>query len=481
MKNKRCVKRRTKIIATLGPATEKIEVLEKLVVKGVDLVRINFSHGDKETHLKQAATIKKLAKKYNTRIGILMDLQGPKIRTLKFQLDSSITLREKENFILSCTLQANMGTKKKIGVCYKELYKDLKKGNELVLDDGRIILQVKKIVGKEIHTKVKQGGVLGQNKGINLRGGGLSAGSLTSKDKEDIKTAVIAGTDYLALSFTRSAADIKEIKKILKKIGSTAGIVAKIERAEALPETIIQDIIQESDAIMVARGDLGVEIGDAMLPAQQKRLITLARMQDTAVIIATQMMESMIENPMPTRAETFDVANAVMDGTDAVMLSAETAIGKYPDKVVSIMSDICLEAENSPTMGKLKHAVVEKFSSTEESIALSAMYVANRLKVKAIVSLTESGNTPKTISRTSSSIPIFAFSRNNTTLNRITLFRGVFPFFLSKDQNWDAIDKSVLTILKEKQLIVKGDKIVFTKGISISQGSTNTLKILNAL
>ena len=475
MKNKKL--RRTKIIATLGPATTSPEILEKIILRGVNLIRINFSHGEKKIHLQQVATIRSLAAKYQKQIGILMDLQGPKIRIAKFEKGTSVILKKKTNFIISCSLPEDKGNQQKIGLSYKKLYQYVKKKSELVIDDGRILLEVEKIVGKEIHTKVTQGGKLGENKGLNLRGGGLTANSLSNKDKEDIKTAAKAKADYLALSFLSSAEDIRLLKKILKKQNFQPGIVAKIERTEALYEKTLQEIITECDAIMVARGDLGVEIGDAMLPAQQKRLITLARMQDTAVITATQMMESMIENPVPTRAEVFDVANAVMDGTDAVMLSAETAIGKYPSRVVAAMSNICLAAENSPTMGKLKHAVVENFCSIEEAIALSAMYVANRLKVQAIASVTESGYTPKTISRTSSSIPIFAFSKNKKTLARMTLFRGVFPYELPQDQDWKTLEKNILNILKRTKQITKKDKIVFTKG-ALKVGCTDTLKIL---
>lgn len=476
MKNK-LPPRRTKIIATLGPASTNPKVLENIILRGVNLVRINFSHGEKKTHLQQVVTVRSLAAKHQKQVGILMDLQGPKIRIAKFEKTTSVILQEKEKFIISCNLPENKGDQQKIGLNYKKLYQDVKKKSELVIDDGRILLEVEKIVNKEIHTTVIQGGKLEQNKGLNLRGGGLSAHSLTTKDKEDIKTAAEAKTDYLALSFLSSIEDIHLLKKILKKENFYPGIVAKIERAEALHEDTLQKIITECDAIMVARGDLGVEIGDAMLPAQQKRLITLARMQDTAVITATQMMESMIENPVPTRAEVFDVANAVIDGTDAVMLSAETAIGKYPSKVVGAMSDICLAAENSPTMGKLKHTVVENFCSIEESIALSAMYLANRLKVQAIASVTESGYTPKTISRTSSSIPIFAFSKNKKTLARMTLFRGVFPCELPQKQDWNTLEKNILSILKQAKQITKTDKVVFTKG-TLKVGSTDTLKIL---
>ena len=469
--------RRTKIIATLGPATQSIHSLEDIILAGANLVRINFSHGDKNTHLQQVVNIRKLAKKHKKQIGVLMDLQGPKIRIGKFKNKESIVLEEKDSFIISCDLANTEGNQQKIGVSFESLYRDVKKNDMLALDDGKILVKVEKIVKKDIYTKVLQGGLLGQNKGINLKSGGLSAPSITAKDKKDIQTAIEAEADYLAISFVRSAEDILMVKKILKKQNFEIGIIAKIERSEALEEERIKEIIQHSDAIMVARGDLGVEIGDAFLPAQQKKLIVLAKSQDTAVIIATQMMESMILEPIPTRAEVFDVANAVMDETDAVMLSAETAIGKYPAKVVATMSNICWKAEHSPTMQKLKENIETQFFSTEESIALSAMYVANRLKVKAIASITQSGNTPKIISRTTSAIPIFAFSQYKRTLAKMALYRGVFPCSLQKTKNLKNIEADILAILKKENKIACGDKVILTVGTQ-KIGTTNTLKIL---
>ena len=471
--------RRTKIIATIGPATDDPKILEQIIKSGVNLVRINFSHGDKDTHLKRVSKVRSLAKKLGYTVGVLMDLQGPKIRTAAFKSGDSVYLAENSKFILNANLAEKAGNQKEVGISYKNLVQDVKVGALLALDDGKIILEVISIRSGKIYTSVRQGGILGSKKGINLKGGGLSAKALTSKDLKDILIAAEAKTDYLALSFVKVAEDVDRVRSLLKKANWDAGIVAKIERSEALLNPDLTKIIKSADAIMVARGDLGVEIGDAMLPAQQKRLIKMARSLDTAVITATQMMDSMIENPIPTRAETFDVANAVLDGTDAVMLSAETAIGKYPDKVVAAMSAICLEAEKSPAISKSEHYVNTQFKSTEETIALSAMYAANHLKVNAIASLTESGNTAKTISRISSSIPIFAISRHPSTINRITLFRGVYPLLINNKANVINIDKIVIELLQQKKLISKGDKIILTKGeIYGKAGTTNLLKIL---
>lgn len=470
--------RRTKIIATLGPASDNPEILEAIIKAGVNIVRINFSHGSKEDHLAQVALTRSIAKKLKRTVAVLMDLQGPKIRITSFKNNTPIVLKENDKFALCADLDRKAGNQTEIGISYKQLPKDVSVGNQLALDDGKIILEIVSIDGNRINCFVVQGGELSNNKGINLRGGGLSAKTLTAKDKKDIKIAAEAKTDYLALSFTRCAKDIYEVSKLLKKEGNRGGIIAKIERTEALEEKTITEIIKASDAIMIARGDLGVEIGDAMLPAQQKRLIKLARKLDTAVITATQMMDSMISCPIPTRAEVFDISNAVLDGTDAVMLSSETAVGKFPARVVATMSEICLEAEKSPAISKSEHYVDSQFKSTEETIALTAMYAANHLKVQAIACLTESGKTAKTISRISSSIPIFAISKNTSTLNRSVLFRGVFPLLLNTNKN--NADKAIIQILKKNNFIKKEDKIILTKGEIYGKiGSTNLMKILD--
>ena len=419
--------RRTKILATLGPATDKPGVLEELITAGVDVVRMNFSHGSAQDHINRANQIRDLSKKAGRRIGILADLQGPKIRIARFK-DTKVNLNEGQDFALDINFDPLAGDNTQVGITYEPLALEVKPGSRLLLDDGRIVLDVVNVENMRVNCKVVVGGDLSNNKGINLLGGGLSAAALTEKDKEDIKTIGLMKCDYVAISFPRCAEDLHEARRLLQAEGCHAGIVAKVERAEAILPNVIDEIIKASDAVMVARGDLGVEIGDANLPAVQKQLIKRTRELNRIAITATQMMESMIDNAIPTRAEVFDVANAVYDGTDAIMLSAETASGKHPIKAVEAMDRICLEAEKQPVVRVSDHRVTIQFERDDEAIAMSAMYMANHTKIKGIVALTESGSTPLWMSRISSGLPIFAFSSSERTLGRVTLFRGVFPF-----------------------------------------------------
>ena len=472
--------RRTKILATLGPATDKPGVLEGIIDAGVNVVRINFSHGEASEHLARVEAVRAYAKKKNTYVGILMDLQGPKIRISSFK-DGKIQLNEGDSFVLDAELDADAGDQNAVGINYKTLPKEVKPGNLLVLDDGKIVLEVTGVNGAKIHTVVTQAGPLSNKKGINLKGGGLSASALTEKDKKDILIAAEADADYVALSFPVHADDVKETKKLLKEAGSRAGVISKIERAEALESGIIEDIIDESAGIMVARGDLGVEIGDPQLPAQQKRLIQMARARNKVVITATQMLESMITNPIPTRAEVFDVANAVLDGTDAVMLSAETAAGEYPINAVKTMVEVCIEAEKNPTAAVSRHRLNEEFEDIDETIALSAMYAANHLGVKVVASLTESGKTALWMSRISSNIAIFAMSENDNTLSTVTLYRGVYPCSMGKQSasSWDKVNEAVVDALIKNEVVSDGDLVVLTKGMhKFSTGGTNLMKIL---
>jgi len=472
--------RRTKILATLGPATDKPGILEGIIDAGVNVVRINFSHGEASEHLARVEAVRAYAKKKNTYVGILMDLQGPKIRISSFK-DGKIQLNEGDSFVLDAELDADAGDQNAVGINYKTLPKEVKPGNLLVLDDGKIVLEVTGVNGAKIHTVVTQAGPLSNKKGINLKGGGLSASALTEKDKKDILIAAEADADYVALSFPVHADDVKETKKLLKEAGSRAGVISKIERAEALESGIIEDIIDESAGIMVARGDLGVEIGDPQLPAQQKRLIQMARARNKVVITATQMLESMITNPIPTRAEVFDVANAVLDGTDAVMLSAETAAGEYPINAVKTMVEVCIEAEKNPTAAVSRHRLNEEFEDIDETIALSAMYAANHLGVKVVASLTESGKTALWMSRISSNIAIFAMSENDNTLSTVTLYRGVYPCSMGKQSasSWDKVNEAVVDALIKNEVVSDGDLVVLTKGMhKFSTGGTNLMKIL---
>lgn len=473
--------RRTKILATLGPATDSKEVLTQLVQAGVNVVRLNFSHGVAEDHIRRANLVREVAKEQGVYVGILGDLQGPKIRVSTF-VDKKVELVLAQTFTLDAAMGPGEGTDKSVGIDYKELPQDVTQGDRLLLDDGRIQLEVTSVEGDKVHTKVVVAGPLSNNKGINREGGGLSAAALTDKDKADILTAAKIGTDYLAVSFPRNGADINYARELATQAGLKTRLVAKIERAEAVEsDEALDDIIAASDAVMVARGDLGVEIGDAALVAQQKKIINHSRTLNKIVITATQMMESMITNPMPTRAEVMDVANAVIDGTDAVMLSAETAAGDYPVETVEAMARVCIGAEQHPRTFTSKHRVDMTFDEVSEITALTAMYAANHLSgVKAIVALTESGYTPRIMSRISSGLPIYGLSLHESTLNRMALFRGVYPVSFDYTQSAPGhISRDALKDLKQKGLLQSGDQVIISYGDRMGTvGSTNTCKIL---
>lgn len=469
--------RRTKILATLGPGTDKPGVLENLFEAGIDVVRLNFSHGAAQDHIDRANKVRELTKKTGRKVGILADLQGPKIRIARFK-DTKVWLDEGQDFALDINLGPNDGDNTQVGIEYEPLALEVKPGSTLLLDDGRVVLEVVNVENMRINTKVVVGGDLSNNKGINLLGGGLSAAALTEKDKEDIITVGKIQADFVAVSFPRCADDLHEARKLLQAQGCNAGIVAKVERAEAIEA--MDEIILASDVIMVARGDLGVEIGDANLPATQKRLIQRSRELNRAVITATQMMESMIENPIPTRAEVFDVANAVVDGTDAIMLSAETATGKHPVKVVEAMVRICKEIETKPMVRDSYRRLDVHYERTDEAIAMSAMYMANHTKINGIAAWTESGSTPIWMSRISSGIPIFAFSSCEETLGRVTICRGVFPILFEHTSTDHAeVNAEIISELKRRDQAQQGDKFIITKGdLTGEQGGTNALKVV---
>ena len=470
--------RRTKIIATLGPATNDAKMLDRIIEAGVDVVRINFSHGVPEEHMERAEKLRNRARAHGRQIGVLCDLQGPKIRIEKFK-DTKIFLNDGDAFILDTAMDANAGTKDRVGMAYKELPQDVKRGDTLLLDDGRISLWVDEVEGTEVRCKVAIGGELSDRKGLNKQGGGLSAPALTDKDKEDIKIAAQMEADYLAVSFPVTGKDIDDARALMVAAGGHADIVAKIERADALDN--IEEIIEASDVIMVARGDLGVEIGDAALPPVQKMLIQKARQMNRIVITATQMMESMITSHIPTRAEVFDVANAVLDGTDAVMLSAETASGKYPAEAIAAMDRICLVAEAERIAKKSDHRIDTSFSRIDEAIAMAAMYTANHLGVKAIAALTESGSTPRWMSRISSGIPIYALTKYVETRRKVTLFRGVYPvsFEVAEDEDRATIMKEAVDELLRRGAVRDGDLILVTRGETMGDaGGTNTMSIV---
>lgn len=473
--------RRTKILATLGPATDSIETIEAILKAGANVVRMNFSHGSADDHIHRAARVRQAAKNLNKYVAILGDLQGPKIRIARFR-DGVIKLTIGSSFTLDAEMGRDDGDQYAVGIDYKALPDDVTKGDTLLLDDGRIQLMVDEVSGKKIHTRVTVGGKLSNNKGINRLGGGLSAEALTAKDKEDIKTAAKIGVEYLAVSFPRNGADMEYARTLAREAGSDALLCAKVERAEAVatPEAI-DDIISASDAVMVARGDLGVEIGDAALVGVQKKLIARARQLNKIAITATQMMESMIDNPMPTRAEVMDVANAVLDGTDAVMLSGETAVGEYPVETVAAMARVCEGAESHPSVKISKHRVDEVFQDISETIALSAVYAANHFSsIRAIVGLTESGKTPKLMSRITTTLPIIAMSRHESTLNKMALVRGVIPIYFDCEEcAVGQLKLDVIEVLQAKDIIQKGEQFIMTYGERMqTTGTTNGMRII---
>jgi pyruvate kinase len=469
--------RRTKIVATLGPASDNPETLGLMMTYGVDIVRVNFSHGLSSEHEERVKRVRETAKKVGKEVAILADLQGPKIRIAKFA-NKQIDLVRGQEFILDASRASDDGNEKVVGIDYKELTQDVFAGDTLLLDDGRIVLHVEQVTPPQIFCRVEVGGILSNNKGINKKGGGLSAKALTEKDKADIKTAVALDVDYIAISFPRTAEDINEARELIHQAGGKISIIAKIERQEAV--NAIDEIINASDGVMVARGDLAVEIGDAEVPGVQKLIINRARNLNKPVITATQMMESMIHSTVPTRAEVSDVANAILDGTDAVMLSAETAVGSYPIEVIEAVTRICLGAEKHPRMITSRHRVERHFEHIDEAIAMAIMYTANHMSIKAIIALTESGATPLWMSRIRSGIPIFALSRHVKTLRKVTLFRGVYPIpFDVTTIDLGEINHRAVEELLQRGLVSKGDLVLISKGSHMGvHGGTNSMKIV---
>ncbi len=472
-------RRRGKIVATLGPATDDVETLSELIRAGCDVVRVNFSHGSFEDHARRVERVRLASHRVGRYVAILGDLSGPKIRIDRF-VDGKVELVEGAVFILDVSLDPAAGTIASVGCAYKLLPGDVGPGDILLLNDGLIVLEVTAVEGPQVVTRVVVGGELSNNKGLNRKGGGLSAGALTDKDRVDIKTAAKLGVDYLAVSFPRCAEDMHEARRLLREAGGVGLVVAKIERAEAI--TNLYEITEASDAVMVARGDLGIEVGYAELTGLQKRIIATARKHFRVVITATQMMESMIQNPVPTRAEVSDVANAVLDDTDAVMLSAESAVGKYPIKAVETMVDVIIGAEKYRVQGGLvaQETADRVFKETDEAIAMAVMYTANHLNVKAIVALTESGSTTLWMSRVRSDIPIYAFTRSEATRRRVCLFRGVYPVaFDVTHTEPEKLYGAIFRQLVQLGLAAEGDRVILTKGeLSGVTGGTNSMKIL---
>lgn len=471
-------RRATKIVATLGPASDDPDVLERMIAAGLDVARLNFSHGSADEHRARAERVRAAASRVGREVSIMGDLQGPKIRVGRFEHDRT-TLVAGHTFILDADCE--LGNDDRVGLDYRELPEDLSPGDVLLLNDGLIVLTVERIEGSEIRTIVTIGGELSNNKGINRQGGGLSAPALTAKDMEDIRLAVEIGVDYLAVSFPKSATDMEMARQLATIAGEKYRIkpklIAKIERAEAIPA--LEEILEASDGIMVARGDLAVEVGNPAVPALQKRMIRMARDANRLVITATQMMESMIHAPVPTRAEVSDVANAVLDGSDAVMLSAETAVGAYPVQTVQTMAAICAEAEKSASITLDTDFLDQTFTAIDQSIAMGAVFIAYHLGAKAIVALTDSGSTALWMSRHQTRVPIYALTPNQRTERAMALYRNVTPLPIElRSEQQQALSRA-LDILEARGYAEKGDLVVLTIGEPMGKpGGTNALKIV---
>jgi pyruvate kinase len=473
--------RRTKIVATLGPATDTPGVLEEVIRRGADVVRVNFSHGGRDDHRARVESARAASARAGKHVAVLGDLQGPKIRIERFA-DGHVTLVEGEPFALDPALAPHDGTARAVGITYGDLALDVHPGDELILGDGQVELEVVGVDGRRVEARVTVGGEVSDHKGINRRGGGLSAKALTDKDRDDIRLAAALEIDYLAVSFVRQAADVEEARALLREAGGRGQIISKIERSEAIPR--LDEICSASDAVMVARGDLGVEVGYAQLTGLQKRILHIARGHDRVTITATQMMESMIHSPVPTRAEVSDVANAVLDGTDAVMLSGESAVGKYPTRAVEAMAEVIEGAEKYQlTRTRGRDRFEGMIDSTDRAIARAVMFTANHMDVEAIVALTESGSTPLWMSRIRSDIPIFAFTRHEQTRRRVALYRGVYPIpFGMAPQNPAELYRAISRELLDRRYVKPGDQLIMTQGeLSGVSGGTNTMKILEVM
>jgi len=469
--------RRTKIVATLGPATDGAAMADAMIEAGLDVVRLNYSHGAADDQARRAQQFREAAGRARSEVGMIADLQGPKIRIGGFR-SGPIELEPGEDFVIDADLALNAGDEHHVGITYKQLPQDVKRGDHLLIDDGRLVCQVERVRGNRIYTVVMLGGPLSDSKGVNREGGGLSAPALTRKDKSDLRHAVSIGADYIAVSFARNADDVRNARRLVKRAGGDCRIIAKIERADALANA--EAIIEASDGIMVARGDLGVEIGDARLVPEQKGLIKRAREKNRVVITATQMMQSMIDNQIPTRAEVFDVANAVIDGTDAVMLSAETSIGKYPAKTIAAMARICAGTEGHWELRADDYPIDACFERIDQAIAFSAMYAANRIGASAIIALTETGSTCTWMSRMDSDIPIFAFTPHVSTQRKVNLYRGVYPMAFQPTQNDHAeLNRDLVMALMERGAVGREDIVIITKGDVFGRtGGTNGMKIV---
>ena len=469
--------RRTRIVATLGPATDPPEILEALLRAGVDVVRLNFSHGDPSAQVARGEAVRAMALKIGREIGILADLPGPKIRVETFA-NGKVALKAGNRFDLVASLDVPPGDEAQVGVSYLELPGDVVPGDVLLLDDGVVQLEVTAVEGERIVTTVLNDCFLSNRKGLNKQGGGLSLGAITEKDRELIVVAAGMNVDFIAVSFCRNAEDMNEARRVAKAHGSNAALVAKIERAEAIEN--LTEIVDASDVVMVARGDLGVEIGDAELPGLQKKIIREAVAREKVVITATQMLQSMVDSPIPTRAEVLDVANAVIDGTDAVMLSQESAAGSWPVKAVEAMARICVGAEKQFVADTDFEAARRGLERADQAIAMATMFLSEHIGVRGVVAMTESGGTARFLSRFRSSVPIFAFSRHGPARRKMALMRDVFPMdYDSRGQTPREAARGSIRLLVDAGLLHPGDRVVFTSGEHMeTRGATNTLRLL---
>jgi len=455
--------RRTKIVATIGPATDTVKSVDELIKSGVNVFRLNMSHGDHAYHSRIFKRIRRCAKRSDNIVAILMDLCGPKIRVGQFE-NNSITLKRNARVVISCGV--GDGHEGLIISQYKQLYRDVKTGERILLDDGNMECRVEDVKGKDIHCRVVYGGVLKNNKGMNLPDSIISAASFTAKDKKDVQLAMDLDADFVALSFVRTAKDIQDLKKYMKKTNRELSIVAKIEKPEAVEN--IDDIIDAAYGIMIARGDLGIELPAEEVPLIQKEIINKARAKNSPVIVATQMMESMIVNARPTRAEVGDVANAAMSSADAVMLSAETAAGKYPVKAVKMMDKILREIERYQ-WGKERFGDIMDRSreptSSRRAIAHAANTLAKELKLQGILVPTRSGNTAAVLSSCRPSSPLLGISACNTTCRKLALHWGIIPFLTKKEKvrDWKILSQE---ISERCRLSKTGNKVLLVSGFN---------------
>ncbi len=470
--------RATKIVATLGPASSEPAVLERLLRAGVDVVRLNFSHGAAADHIARAQLVRETAARLDKPVALMADLQGPKIRIGRFG-NGQVTLAEGARFVLDAA-RTTPGDEQAVGLDYADLPRDVRPRDRLLLDDGRILLEVQEVLGEQVHTRVVVGGVLSNNKGINKQGGGLTAPALTAKDMADIRTAMAFQADFVAVSFPKNATDMEMARQLANAAGERwrhkPGLIAKIERTEAV--THLEAILRASDGIMVARGDLAVEVGNAAVPGLQKRMIRMARALDRLTITATQMMESMIHAPTPTRAEVSDVANAVLDGSDAVMLSAETAAGRYPVETVEQMASIALEAERAEEVQLEPAFTGKRFGRIDQTIAIGALFTAQHLGCKAIIALTDSGSTALWMSRYDIHVPIFGITPRVGSQRRMALYRNVQPMLMDAHTDRGLALREAERLLVERGALRPGDTYAITCGEPMGHpGGTNLLQV----